>query len=136
MVIESSVEGGQNIKNINDLIEILSSTKVSPDYFEELPFMDIIGKSSINAEKKRLNNDIIELENTYQTEASLQRNIVNVLESINLDNSILYGMTRIGSEDDTLIIPKSKNNGFIYYNNENDLSLFIGLFKYLATTIN
>lgn len=136
MVIESSVEGGQNIKNINDLIEILSSSKVSPDYFEELPFMDIIGKSSINAEKKRLNNDIIELENTYQTEASLQRNIVNVLESINLDNSILYGMTRIGSEDDTLIIPKSKNNGFIYYNNENDLSLFIGLFKYLATTIN
>lgn len=126
-------------KNLEELLK-LTSKKVIPNYFNELPFLDIVGKTSVKNEVDVLNQTIFQLEEDYQMQALIQKHVKGFLNSIITDDlkhkEILFGITRTGTENDTLVIPKSdENSGFVYYNKGNELSLFLGLFKYNAANI-
>lgn len=119
----------------------ITSRKVTPKYFEQLPFMNIVGKSNINEEYGNLSEIINTLENDYKVSATIQKNVKSVLSAISSlgisNDNILFGMSKTGSENDTLVIPPSElSKGFIFYNKNNELSLFLAVFKYLASSVN
>lgn len=139
---ENRRSGPKNPKNVTPtkLDEFIkyTSKKVTPKYFEELGFMNIVGKSSIKDEIDNISDTIGRLENEFGLSAAIQKDIRRVLRTLSssdmFDSKILYGITSTGSENDTLVLPKSDlSNGFIFYNKGNSLSLFLAVFKYLSS---
>ena len=117
-----------------------ASQKITPEYFNDLPLLNIVGKTSLKNEIENLNNTINSLEDEFGLSASIQKNVKEVLNSVQTDENkrkeIFYGISRTGSENDTLVVRSSKeSSGFIFYNNNNELSLFLGVFKYIASEI-
>lgn len=126
-------------KTLKQLLTIVSK-KINPEYFQELSYIDIVGKSSINEERHNYTQKIDILANEYQVSTIIPESVKGVLDLLSdvdlSDQKILFGINATGTENDTLVIPPSdKNNGFIFYNNNNDLSLFLSVFKYLSSSI-
>lgn len=137
---KTTPEGRVYPKSLNHFLE-LTSKEITPGYFSELPFLDIVGKSTLSDEVTNLNQTISKLENDYQLRAIIQKNVKGFLNVLKKDETkdvpFLYGITRTGTENDTLVIPKSDtSSGFVYFNKGNELSLFLGLFKLTAANIN
>ena len=118
----------------NSAKKIIKST-INKKYYKLSNTLDVIGKRSFFEEKKILKEKLDELSDSGINTGPefVIYNIINDLFK-NVDKSnkkIFYPIVSLNSENDTLVI-NDKNNPIIFYKNESSLSLFLGLFKYMA----
>lgn len=118
---------GTSNKNLSDLIQKLSQPRTS-DYFKGIGMKGVIGTSSLTSERDRVDAKNIEnLEFGFPT--GITGNLVEVLNSLKSkyksesNNNVLYGTNHAFTGK------AWSDNDSVMFESDDDLSLFLGLFK-------
>ena len=146
--INKEIEKSGNITNLESAIRVFArqnpeviqnyinkmNKPVSPTYFKGLNTLNIIGKTNIKSELNNINSEIgNEIENGFDNSIS-----------VNL-RDFLKGIKSIIGEDSESLLPINtkinQNNtlnldNFTFYQQGNKLSLFVGIFKRIASKLN
>ena len=119
-------------KSVSDIFTKLDKP-ITPDYFVGVDTIGVIGKTSIKDEINRLDDKIADDQQSgLDTSLSVAvSDFVKVLPKImDFDTKRLLPINNTINQNNTL----NKDN-FTFYQEKNDLSLFLGLFKNIATNI-
>lgn len=127
-------------KNIS-LGEFLNKIKfpISKKYFEGISPTNLIGIKRLSQIKQDLDISISEL-NSIGMDSSLVESLKNILNKTfyqkDRTQDIFYNINFDSEVNDSLVVlPEESNSPIIFYNGMNDMSLFMGTFKYLGTKL-
>lgn len=115
--------------NLNEVL----NTPISLKYFKDISSSGILGQTNINAQHEKIRADI--LSNSGYNGVVL-RDIDSFFKSIKRKNPSLYFSNVLLANNNSLGINSSNIENYTIYNDGNYASLFLGLFKRIASNLN
>jgi hypothetical protein len=141
-IIKRNTRGTESKISISDLLFELNKT-LSQKYFQKVEVDSLIGVKSVNEQITSFNSEISKLQGANQSSDALTalKDLIGYAfpnkNGVRSTKSFYNATFNKGSLNTTIVVEdEATKTPIFFYNNSNELSLFLGIFTYLSSKLN